>query len=119
LEKLAMDAHSLVKGAKAIVVEGERLHGSKMILFLEISAEPSVAVSDAELKALETNLWARGQRLSFFPKEVVVLHQFPRTGNGKVSLQKLKALYASSPQTSREQHTPLSLQIYPSTEATG
>ncbi|MEM6582419.1 MAG: class I adenylate-forming enzyme family protein [Pseudomonadota bacterium] len=115
LEKLAMDAHDLIKGAKAIVVENERLHSSKMILFLELSTGPSGAVTDAELTDLEANLWARSQRLSFFPKEVAVLQQFPRTGNGKVSLQKLKAVYAGSPQISREQHTPLSLQLYPST----
>ncbi|MEM1153680.1 MAG: class I adenylate-forming enzyme family protein [Pseudomonadota bacterium] len=115
LEKLAMDAHSLVKAAKAIVVENERLHSSKMILFLELSIESSAAVSDAELTDLEAKLWARGKKMSFFPKEVALLEQFPRTGNGKVSLQKLKALYSSSPQTSHEQHTPLSLQLYSST----
>lgn len=117
LEKLAMEAHTLVKGAKAIVIENERLHSSKMILFLELSAESPSAVADAELTDLEERLWAQGQRLSFFPKEIAVLGEFPRTGNGKVSLQQLKALYKDAPQTSHEQHTPLSLKFYPSTES--
>jgi len=96
IEQMAHGISSLVRDVKCICVADEKRAGSKIVLFLEVHPDQQDSFFADHFKNFQNELWKKARSLSYFPREIVVLHRFPRTANGKIQIQRFHSLWEQS-----------------------
>lgn len=96
IEQMAHGISPMVRDVKCICVADERRSGSKIVLFLEIHPDQQETFFRDHFKDFQSELWKKARSLSYFPREIVVLHRFPRTANGKIQIQGFHTLWERS-----------------------
>ncbi len=93
IERVALDASRFVRDVKVMPVEDAKT-GARPVLFLEIAQEKAKAFMLDGRDEFEKSLKEHLSHKSSLPKDVFILHSFPRTYNGKLKSAALSQIWA-------------------------
>ena len=97
IERAALDASRFVRDVKVLPVMDAKL-GARPVLFLEMAHEKAKAFMLDGRDEFEKSLREHLSHKSSLPKDVFILHSFPRTFNGKLKSQALSQLWTDKEQ---------------------
>ncbi|MFN8943442.1 MAG: class I adenylate-forming enzyme family protein [Pseudobdellovibrionaceae bacterium] len=112
IERIAIDASSLITNAKCSLFEGARNDGKKLVLMVEVQQDKQKKFVEDKLMEVHQKMWEQFKSLNHFPKEIIVVTKFPRTSNGKIDLKKLFQMYSDTDKESISKIMQSNLQFY-------
>lgn len=89
----ALGTSEMIKNAQCLTIEDETRGRTKIVLALEVPQDLQAEFLDQHLVKVQQKMWKEFQKYKSFPKEIFIIGKFPKTSNGKVSLQKIKNLF--------------------------
>lgn len=116
IETAALQLSNVIRNAKTILVEDEQRGRNKLVLLLEVPRDHQSGFQVDFLQELHQKMWQKFETMAYFPREVFLLTQFPRTSNGKIALKKMKELYLESERETLVSNNQTALQFFGITE---
>lgn len=119
IERIAASASSFVREAKCLAVEDDKKARNKIVLFLEIPSDKKAEFLNGYFESFYKALWDSFRTLNYFPKDIILTSRFPKTSNGKLSLQGLRNLWAHENKSKLSIEVPGTFLFYTAPELLG